>query len=189
MLFRSPKIEVPPEDELDSLNSSWGCTNGGTIQVGSSGEHCKLPPGTYKVSKLDIDQGNLTFEQGGKVELYVEGDVSLSGSGGTVTTAPGGEHDATRVEINVIGDSTVDIQEMSFTGVINAPKSKVDMDENNGVGAEVFGAVVAQKVQGDNGAQIHYDEDLSGQTVGDGKNGTTSVQYLHVTRNEMTVED
>ena len=184
-----PKIEVPPEDELDSIPDDAGCTNGGTIQVGSSGEHCKLPPGTYKVSKLDIDQGDLTFEQGGKVELYVEGDVSLSGSGGTVTTAPAGEHDATRVEINVIGDSTVDIQEMSFTGVINAPKSKVDMDENNGVGAEVFGAVVAQKVQGDGGAQIHYDEDLSGRTVGDGKNGTTSIQYLHVTRNEMTVED
>jgi cytoskeletal protein CcmA (bactofilin family) len=184
-----PKIEVPPEDEIDPVPDDAGCTNGGTIQVGSSDEHCELPPGTYKVSKLDIDQGDLTFTGDGKVELYVEGDVSLSGSGGTVTTAPGGEHDATRVEINVIGDSTVDIQGMSFTGVINAPKSTVDMDEDNGVGAEVFGAVVAETVQGDNGAQIHYDEDLSGQTVGDGKNGTTSVQYLHVTRNEMTVED
>jgi hypothetical protein len=185
-----PKIEVPPEDEIDSLNSSWGCgTGSNAIQVGSSDDQCELPPGTYKVSKLDIDQGNLTFKQGGEVKLYVEGDVSLSGSDGTVTTAPGGEHDATRVEINVIGDSTVDIQGMSFTGVINAPKSTVDMDEDNGVGAEVFGAVVAEKVQGDNGAQIHYDEDLSGQTVGDGKNGTTSIQYLHVTRNEMTVED
>ena len=78
---------------------------------------------------------------------------------------------------------------MSFTGVINAPKSTVDMGEDNNVGAEVFGAVVAKKVVGDGGVQIHYDEDLSGQTVGDGKNGTTSVHYLHVTRNEMTVED
>ena len=182
-----PGIEVPPDDELNSIDDTDCTGDDGTIQVGSSDEHCKLEPGTYKVSKLDIDQGDLTFKQGGKVELYVEGDVSLSGDG-TVTTAPAGEHNATRVEINVIGDSTVDIQGMSFTGVINAPKSTVDMGENNGV-AEVFGAVVAEKVQGDSGAQIHYDEDLSGQTVGDGKNGTTSVQYLHVTENEIQIED
>jgi hypothetical protein len=64
------------------------------------------------------------------------------------------------------------------------------MDQNDSAyQTHVFGAIIAERVQGDNEAQIHYDEALSGRTVGDGKNGTTSIQYLHVTRNEMTVED
>ncbi|PSQ36068.1 hypothetical protein BRD05_03805 [Halobacteriales archaeon QS_9_70_65] len=178
-----PKIEVPPEDEVDPVPAS--CTNGGTIQVGSSGEHCELPPGTYKVSKLDIDQGKLTFEEGGRIELYVSDDLSLSS--GNITTAPDGEHDATRVEINYYGTGGANIK-TNVTGVINAPNAKVDIDEGDDV-PHIHGAIIAEKVQGDNGAQIHYDEDLSGRTVGDGRNGTTSVQYLHVTTNELEIED
>ena len=182
-----PKIEVPPEDELDSVPP--GCTNGGgTIQV-QSGDDCELPSGTYDVAKLDIDKGDLTFQvqDGGRVELYVSDDLSLSS--GNITTAPAGEHDATRVEVNYYGDQTANVK-TNFTGVINAPNAKVDMDQNDSAyQTHVFGAIIAKRVQGDNEAQIHYDEDLAGRTVGDGKNGTTSIQYLHVTRNEMTVED
>ena len=178
-----PKIEVPPEDETDPVPAS--CTNGGgTIQV-QSDDTCRLPPGTYDVSKLDVDQGKLIFEEGGRVELYVSDDLSLSS--GNITTAPAGEHDATRVEVNYYGNQQASVL-ANFTGVINAPNVKVDMDEGN-YEPHVFGAVIAKQVEGDNGVQIHYDEDLSGRTVGNGKNGTTSVQYLHVTRNEMTVED
>jgi cytoskeletal protein CcmA (bactofilin family) len=178
-----PKIELPPEDEFDSVPAS--CTNGGgTIQVQSS-DHCELPPGTYNVSKLDVDQGKLTFEKGGRVELYVSDDLSLSS--GNITTAPAGEHDATRVEVNYYGNQEASVL-ANFTGVINAPNVKVDMDEGN-YKPHVHGAIIAKKVQGDNGVQVHYDEDLSGRTVGDGQNGTTSIQYLHVTTNEVELED
>jgi len=180
-----PKIEVPPEDEIDSIPDDAGCTNGGgTIQV-QSGDTCRLPPGTYDVSKLDIDKGKLIFEEGGRVELYVSDDLSLSS--GNITTAPAGEHDATRVEVNYYGNQEASVL-ANFTGVINAPNVKVDMDEGN-YKPHVHGAIIAKKVQGDNGVQVHYDEDLSGQTVGDGRNGTTSIQYLHVTTNEVELED
>ena len=180
-----PKIEVPPEDEIDSIPDDAGCTNGGgTIQV-QSGDTCRLPPGTYDVSKLDIDKGKLIFEEGGRVELYVSDDLSLSS--GNITTAPAGEHDATRVEVNYYGNQEASVL-ANFTGVINAPNVKVDMDEGN-YKPHVHGAIIAKKVQGDNGVQVHYDEDLSGRTVGDGRNGTTSIQYLHVTTNEVELED
>jgi len=180
-----PKIEVPPEDEIDSIPDDAGCTNGGgTIQV-QSGDTCRLPPGTYDVSKLDIDKGKLIFEEGGRVELYVSDDLSLSS--GNITTAPAGEHDATRVEVNYYGNKGANVK-ANFTGVINAPNAKVDIDEGNSV-PHIHGAIIAEQVQGDNGAQVHYDEALSGRTVGDGKNGTTTIQYLHVTTNEMTIED
>ena len=180
-----PKIEVPPEDEIDSIPDDAGCTNGGgTIQV-QSGDTCRLPPGTYDVSKLDIDKGKLIFEEGGRVELYVSDDLSLSS--GNITTAPAGEHDATRVEVNYYGNQEASVL-ANFTGVINAPNVKVDMDEGN-YKPHVHGAIIAKKVQGDNGVQVHYDEDLSGRTVGDGQNGTTSIQYLHVTTNEVELED
>ncbi|PSP81691.1 hypothetical protein BRC88_02005 [Halobacteriales archaeon QS_4_69_225] len=177
-----PKIEVPPESELDPVPA--GCTNdGGTIQVGDSSHVCELPPGTYDVSRLDVDQGKVIFEEGGRVELYVSNDLSLSG--GNITTAPDGEHDATRVEINYYGTGGANVK-TNITGVINAPNAKVDIDNSD---THIHGAIIAKKVQGDGGAQVHYDEDLSGRTVGDGKNGTTSVQYLHVTTNELEIED
>ncbi|PSP68920.1 hypothetical protein BRC85_00185 [Halobacteriales archaeon QS_1_69_70] len=178
-----PKIEVPPEDELDSINDT-DCTNGGTIQV-QSDETCTLQPGKYDVSKLDVDQGKLIFAGDGRVELYVSDDLSLSS--GNITTAPAGEHDATRVEVNYYGNQGANVK-ANFTGVINAPNAKVDIDEGNYV-PHIHGAIIAEQVQGDNGAQVHYDEALSGRTVGDGKNGTTTIQYLHVTTNEMTIED
>ncbi|PSP41040.1 hypothetical protein BRC63_04805 [Halobacteriales archaeon QH_10_70_21] len=150
-----------------------------------SSDTCRLPPGTYDVSKLDVDQGKLIFEEGGRVELYVSDDLSLSS--GNITTAPAGEHDATRVEVNYYGNQEASVL-ANFTGVINAPNVKVDMDEGN-YKPHVHGAIIAKKVQGDNGVQVHYDEDLSGRTVGDGRNGTTSIQYLHVTTNEVELED
>lgn len=180
-----PRIHLPPESAFDDIPED--CSNdGGTIQVGSAGDHCRLPPGTYNASTLDVDNGKLTFEQGGAVELYVAGDVSLSG--GNVTTSPDGEHDAERVEINVLGDSTVDLEGVNLTGVINAPHAAVDLDENNG-GAHVFGAIIAETVQGDNGAQVHYDESLGGTTVGDGRGDVPTIRYLHVTTNELNVTD
>jgi cytoskeletal protein CcmA (bactofilin family) len=178
-----PKIELPPEDEIDPINDT-DCTNGGTIQV-QSGETCRLSPGTYDVSKLDVDQGKLIFEEGGRVELYVSDDLSLSS--GNITTAPAGEHDATRVEVNYYGNQEASVL-ANFTGVINAPNVKVDMDEGN-YKPHIFGAVIAKQVQGDNGVQIHYDEDLSGQTVGAGQGDVPSIRYLHITTNEMTIED
>ena len=41
----------------------------------------------------------------------------------------------------------------------------------------------------DGGGGVHYDEALSEQTVGDGQGDTLTVQYLHVTKDEIRIED
>ena len=185
-----PAVEVPEEGDLkdipDECRQNGQASNQGII---ISGRECTLEPGKYKVPKIDIDGDggtNLKIDtsEGETVELYVGGSVSLTEDAEIVTGNPD-HNNASELEINVYDeDASVDIQS-NVTGVINANGTKVDIDS----GGNVFGAVIAEKVDSDGTGGVHYDEALAGKTVGDGKNGTTSVQYLHVTRNEMTVED
>jgi len=53
----------------------------------------------------------------------------------------------------------------------------------------VFGAVIAERVQADGSDGVRFDEALAGRTVGDGQGTGPTIQYLHVTTNEMTIED
>ena len=118
------------------------------------------------------------------VELYVGGDVKINQQG-VIQTGDSGHHNATELEINVYDDeATVDISS-NVTGVVNAPGTKADIDS----GAHVHGAVIADQVQADGGGGVHYDQALAGQTVGDGQGDVPSIRYLHVTTNEMTIED
>ena len=153
----------------------------------------QVRPWTYNVSKLDVDgddpsSWNLRTAtdaaSGETVELYVGGDVKIN-EGGTVRTGDSGHHNASELEINVYDeDATVDISS-NVTGVVNAPGTKADIDS----GAHVHGAVIADQVQADGGGGVHYDEALSGMTVGNGQGDSTTVRYLHVTTNELKIED
>ena len=188
-----PAVELPDPSEVTEIPDA--CRAGGNddeegIEIDS--RTCELQPGTYNVSKLVLDGDDastanlktLTQGSGDEVELYVGGNVHINEEG-TVQTGDSGHHNATELEINVYDpDATVAISS-NVTGVVNAPGTKVDIDS----GAHVHGAVIADQVQEDGGGGVHYDEALSGQTVGDGQGDTPTVRYLHVTRNEMTIED
>jgi cytoskeletal protein CcmA (bactofilin family) len=196
-----PAVELPDDDEFDNDAIPDECRESGNsdnegIKIDS--RTCDLPAGTYDVSKLKIDgddasTANLrTLTQGspsGKVELYVGGDVIIA-ENGTIQTGDSGHHNASELEINVYDeDASVDISS-NVTGVVNAPGTTVDIDD----GAHVHGAVIAEEVSADadadgGGGGVHYDEALSGMTVGNGQGDTTTVRYLHVTKNEMDVED
>ena len=182
-----PTIELPDDSELlkfDDLPSD--CTDSDEAIVVDGGT-CELDPGKYKISKLDIDGGGTNLKintsAGETVELYVGGPVSLNQNAEIVTGDPD-HNNASELEINVYDDAEVNIQS-NVTGVVNAPDSTADVKS----GAHVHGAVIAEIVNTDDDGGVHYDEALSGKTVGDGQNGTTSVQYLHVTTNELEIED
>ena len=184
-----PAVEVPEEGDLkdipDECRQDGKASNQGII---IDSRKCTLEPGKYEVPKIDIDGGGTNLKintsEGETVELYVGGPVSLNQDAEIVTGDPD-HNNASELEINVYDEgATVDIQS-NVTGVINANGTKVDIDS----GGNVFGAVIAEKVDSDGTGGVHYDEDLSGQTVGDGRNGTTSIQYLHVTTNEVELED
>jgi len=188
-----PTIELPDDSELlksDDLPSD--CTASGEAIVVDGGT-CELDPGKYKISKLDLDgnspsSNNLVAKTQSNaddtVELYVNGDVSIT-QDAAIRTGDSGHQNASELEINVYDeDASVDIQS-NVTGVVNAPDSTVDIKS----GAHVHGAVVADSVNTDGGGGVHYDEALSGQTVGNGQGDSTTVRYLHVTKNEIQIED
>jgi cytoskeletal protein CcmA (bactofilin family) len=185
-----PAVELPDESEFADVPSD--CTDSGEAIVVDGGT-CELDPGKYNVSKLDLDGDNpsdanlRTLTQGvpgDEVELYVGGDVSIAESG-TIQTGDPGHQNATELEINVYAeDASVDISS-NVTGVVNAPDTTVDIND----GAHVHGAIIAEKASADGGGGVHYDEALAGTTAGAGQGDTPTVRYLHVTRNELTVED
>jgi len=187
-----PAVELPDDDEFDNDQIPDACRDSDE-NITIDGGKCTLGPGTYDISTLDIDgddasNWNLrttTNESGGgTVELYVGGDVSIAGDAGMMT-GNNGHNNASELEINVYDeDASVDISS-NVTGVVNAPDSTVNIDS----GAHLHGAVIAEEASACDGCGVHYDEALSGMTVGNGQGDTTTVRYLHVTTNEMTVED
>jgi cytoskeletal protein CcmA (bactofilin family) len=185
-----PAVEVPDDDEFDNDQIPDACRDSGDPDgeaiVIDDGRTCNLDPGTYDLSQIDVDSGTLDIktENQEEVDLYVDGDVSIAESG-TIQTGDSEHHNASELEINVYDeDASVDISS-NVTGVVNAPDSTVTIDS----GAHLHGAVIAEEASADGGGGVHYDEALSGMTVGNGQGDTPTVRYLHVTRNEMTVED
>jgi cytoskeletal protein CcmA (bactofilin family) len=183
-----PAVELPPEEEFEELPDDChanGNPDNEAIII-DDGRTCELDPGEYDVSQVSVDSGTLdisTEGAGKKVELYVGGDVSISESA-NVETGDSGHQNATEFEMNVYDEEASVSLSSNVTGVVNAPGTKVDIDD----GANVFGAVIADKVQTDGGGGVHYDEALSGRTVGDGQGDVPTVRYLHVTTNEIEFE-
>ena len=176
-----PEIEDPPENETDSIPTA--CEDGEDSMKVSDGQTCELTDGTYDLEKIDV-QGGGTLElnySDGRVELYL--DELVTNQGGEIVTTPD-NNKAKWVEVNIRDQGSVEIND-DLTAVVNAPDGHVEL----GDGAELYGAVIANSVKMNDGSRLHYDEALSGRTVGDGQNGTTSVQYLHVTTNEIEIED
>lgn len=188
-----PTVELPDDEAFDEVPDECregGDPNGDAIVIDS--RTCQLDPGTYNVSRLDVDGDdphtvNLDLRTQGTaetVELYVGGDVSVA-EDARIRTGDSGHTNATEFELNGYDESaSVDVSS-NVTGVINAPGTTVDFDS----GAHVFGAVIAEDVSADGGGGVHYDRALSGRTVGDGGGDPTTIRYLHVTTNEVTMED
>ena len=176
-----PEIEDPPENETDSIPTA--CEEGENSMKVSDGQTCELTNGTYDLEKIVVqDGGTLELNYGdGRVELYL--DELVTNQGGEIVTTPD-DNKAKQVEVNIRDQGSVDIND-DLTAVVNAPDGKVEL----GDGAELYGAVIANSVKMNDGSRLHYDEALLGMTVGDGQGDTTTVRYLHMTKNEIQIED
>ncbi len=100
--------------------------------------------------------GGLVFSLAGRVALYGDGRVYVSGQGCELTD-PAPEKFAL-----YITDDTYDVQVKSsaeFTGVIYAPTAEVEIQDD----AVFFGAVVADEVDVEDDAVFLYDTALRGQ--------------------------
>ncbi|MFC7172405.1 hypothetical protein ACFQL0_01445 [Haloplanus litoreus] len=180
------------------------------IEAGNcGGAHaaCTLTNGTYHLDDLELSGGDsLTFDTtGGPVSVVVDGDVSTSGGSpvdvvgsNAVHVYATGDYEI-RTDWTSVGDrgdqiwlygtssSTVTVRSgADFYGVIYAPGNQ---DISVRGGAEVYGGIVGGVSDVQGGTAVHYDTVLADQKPELTGGGGAPVTFLHVTVNEIRVED
>ena len=123
-----------------------------------------LPPGDYCYHDLTIQGGGtLTTTGGAGVRVYLTGELTARGNS-SVGYAP----DPSKMQFLMRAGGTAEIEEGTITGSttfyggLYGPSSTINITGN----AEVFGSIVAQRVNVSGSAVIHYDEHLnSSETV------------------------
>ncbi len=131
--------------------------SGNTVQT--------LAGGTYRFTSLSITgNGKVVFT--GSAEVYVTGNVSISGNGfGTASNLP------PNLKIYVEGSRTVSLTgNGAFYGAIVAPDSSVQISGNG----KLLGAVVGNSITVSGNGDIHYDKALAGA----GSSPTTGDQLM-----------
>ena len=185
-------------------------SDAGRIEAGNCGggdPDCTLTNGTYYLDEFDLSGGDhLTFDtSGGPIYVVVDGDVSTSGGSPVDVTGSNEVHvyatgdyelrtDWTSVgdrgdQIWLYGssDSTVTIQGgATVYGVVYAPGNR---DITVRGGAEVYGGIVGGVSDVQGGTAVHYDTVLADQRPVLTGGGGAPVTFLHVSVNEIHVED
>ncbi|MFB6101788.1 MAG: hypothetical protein ABEJ73_04415 [Haloplanus sp.] len=182
-------------------------SDAGRIEAGNCGSGCTLTNGTYHLDDLTLSGGDsLTFDtSGGPVYVAVDGDVSTLGGSPVDVTGSNEVHvyatgdydiqtDWTSVgergdQIWLYGSSTSTVTVRSganFYGVIYAPGNR---DISVRGGAEVYGGLVGGVSDVQGGTAVHYDTVLADQKPALAGGGGAPVTFLHVTVNEIRVED
>jgi len=196
-------------DAASASNDNTG-SDAGRIEAGNCGgaySDCTLTNGTYHLNGMALSGGDhLTFDTtSGPIYLVVDGDVSTTGGSPVEVTGSNEVHvyatgdysiktDWTSVgdrgdQIWLYGasDSTVTIQSgANFYGVVYAPSNQ---DITVIGGAEVYGGIVGAVSNVQGGTAIHYDTVLADQRPVLTGGGGAPVTFLHVTVNEIRVED
>ncbi|MBI4971568.1 MAG: type II secretion system protein [Candidatus Omnitrophica bacterium] len=158
----STKVALPPVVVPDGLSNS------GTINIGDNTVKT-LPGGTYWFDKVKIS-GTAKLILQGAVTFYVTGEVEIEGNG----VATSGNNPSNFV-VNVAGRQEVELGgNVNFYGVIYAPEAGKNGDpakvRDN---AQLYGAIIAYKFEGEGNSKIHYDEALA--SSGGGSQNTVSV--------------
>ncbi|MBI4342235.1 MAG: hypothetical protein HY599_02585 [Candidatus Omnitrophica bacterium] len=132
----------------------------------SSNDTVTLPPGTYCYQNLTL-QGGGTLTASGDVTIYITG---LYIARGNSTTGVPSNPKSMLIMMAPTGDATIEQGTITgstgFYGALYAPDSTINVTGN----AEVYGSIIAERVNVSGSAAIHYDESL--QTV-------TQISNLH----------
>ena len=128
----------------------------------------------------------------GEVDVYVNGssgdDLVIDGSG-TGITAP--NDNATKLTLLGDQDFTATLNRGTMTGVVYAPGGQTgDAEVELFRGATVYGGLVTgdMTIGNPGGGTVHYDEDLADKQIVPPDESIVRVTFLHVTRNEITLE-
>lgn len=124
------------------------------IALGPGQSEVLKGPGSYQVSDLSIDGGQLIIDDStGPIALYVTGRVDVSGTEAVTVTGKSAEGFA----LYVVGEGPVHIAEQKeFRGVVYAPQGAVTL-----VGrGKFYGSFVAKRVKIGEEAIVYYDKSL-----------------------------
>lgn len=213
--LRPPNLQ-PIDNTIDTKIAAAAAANDNAgsdaarIEAGNCGgahPSCTLTNGTYHLSDLTLSgSDSLTFDtSGGPIYVAVDGDVATTGGSSVEVTGPNEVHvyaagDYTiKTDWESVGDrgdqiwlygsssSTVTIQGgAAFYGVIYAPSNQ---DITVRGGSEVYGGIIGSVSTVQGGTAVHYDTVLADQRPVLTGGGAAPVTFLHVTINEVRVED
>jgi len=185
-------------------------SDAGRIEAGNCGggyADCTLTNGTYYLNGMTLDGSDqLTVDtSGGPVYLVVDGDVTTTGGSAVDVTGSHEVHVYATGDYDIetdwtsVGDrgdqiwlygtsgSTVTVHGgADFYGVVYAPGNQDITVIGNG---EVYGGVVGGVSDVTGGSSIHYDTVLADQKPELTGGGGAPVTFLHVTVNEIRVEN
>ncbi|WP_435068184.1 DUF7289 family protein [Haloplanus sp. C73] len=158
---------------LDSLSPSGTLTldtTGGPIYLAVDGD-------------VVTDSENVEVVGSGKVHVYASGDYTISGGSRWLSVGDRGD----QIWLYGTSDSTVTITDGArFYGVVYAPGNEdITLDG----GSRVYGGLIGQVSDVTSGSRLHYDTVLADQRPELTGGGGAPVTYLHVTVNEIHVEE
>lgn len=213
------EVSVPPVDNVVQQRVTEICTpeNTTTVSDGETIGDDEDESAVCIDGDFTLDSGDsLTFDLAdGNVSFAVNGDIDLSNADVSVVNNEGNDHgvkiwlggnqvslnsanvsvpgdDSRAVRLYGPSDTSVELLSHStFTGVIFAP---AEAESGGSIrmksGSELFGSAVVGTVDMNGGSAVHYDEGLDG-FVADrrGIRAATELSYLHVTINEVRIED
>ncbi len=168
---------------------------------------CTITAGTYYFDKLDLHNTPVTFDtRDGPIRIATAGDVTSNGgntdidvigsnrvhiyTGGDVTIKTTWDSEGSRgdqIWIYGSSSSTVDIKGTAeFYGVIYAPGNQ---DIQVAGSSNVYGALVGSVSKVAGNSAVHYDFVLKNQDPDLVGGGGVPLTYLHISHNEITVEN
>ena len=195
-------------DAYSKTNDNAG-TDAGRLEAGNCGPSdpsCTLTAGTYSIDALDLNNADVTFDTtDGPIYIAVDGDISATGSSTIQAVGPNRVHIYTSGDVSIkedwqstgsrgdqiwlYGSSESDVSirgGTTFYGVVYAPSN-----ENIEVtgGSDVYGALVGSVSKVNGNSAVHYDLVLKDQKPDLVGGGGVPLTYLHISHNEVVVED
>lgn len=208
-----PTIDAK-RDSLTSENDNAGASviSGSTLVDCES--TCELTSGQYSLTNVQLD-GSETLKidtTSGPVSIYVDGQFSMSNDAQIAVVGDSEVEFYLNDDVAMSNDATVTVEgdrapllwlymrpgssaqlsnDVSLTGVIYGPESQSERGVSVGISNHVVvkGAIVGSVSGTSNHNQLHYDSALRSSVALDRGITVPQVTYMHISVNELRVED
>lgn len=168
-------LDIIPQSEYDwaKANSNalsglsgtnFSYNNGTKKLTAGAGGNIIMQSGVYYFSEIYLDQGStITLAAGASVTIYITGDITFCQNS---TTNAGGQPS----DLMIWSKGNLDFNQYNiFHGTFYSPNAHIQYDQTS----QVYGSIVGNTIQLDQGACFHYDRSLAKVT-----HGTTGHFYI-----------